>query len=501
MDREAGMANRTVPNIDQALDNPKLLGQFMVGGSWSAWRTLWRSAYALAPQPGDLEMFRECTGRQNWPSLPAEELWALIGRRGGKSINIGLQASYTAAFGQYPNLAVGERAVIPIISPVRAQSQIIKGYVSSFFRENSFLRSLILLETSDRIELMNKVTILIMSSDFRSLRGYSSPLVVLEEASFFRSEGSKTDTEIVRAVRPALATLGGLLCVISSPFAKEGAVWETYSKWYGVEGRILVWRAPSRFMNPLIGQDVVDKAMSEDPEAARSEWEGEFRSDISSYVSPEVIDGVTARGCHQRSPLDGILYSSFCDMAGGSGQDSATLGIAHKEGGKAVLDCLREVHPPFSPEETVKEFSETLKRYKCDRVKGDRWAGDWPKEKFSQHAISYEAESRSKSELYIELLPLLNSGQVELLDNETLKRQLRSLERRTHAGGKQSVDHPARGHDDLANSCAGSLLLAAVEETSPGFFFAGRGRRPMKEFHPFDPPPENSKMAKWLRGE
>ena len=51
------------------------------------------------------------------------------------------------------------------------------------------------------------------------------------------------------------------------------------------------------------------------------------------------------------------------------------------------------------------------------------------------------------------------SGQVELLDNDILKRQLCDLERRTHAGGRQSVDHPLRGgHDDVCNSACGAIV-------------------------------------------
>jgi hypothetical protein len=189
-----------------------------------------------------------------------------------------------------------------------------------------------------------------------------------------------------------------------------------------------------------------------------SEWEGEFRSDISSYVSLEIIDQCTVNGCYERAPLDAITYFGFTDMAGGSGRDSATLAIAHSENNKAILDCLREMKPPFSPEQCVEEFSNILKRYRCQRVHGDKYAGDWPKERFSEHGIVYEAEIRSKSELYIELLPLLNSGQAELLDNDTLKRQLRALERRTHAGGRQSIDHPKAGKDDVSNACCGALV-------------------------------------------
>jgi hypothetical protein len=39
--------------------------------------------------------------------------------------------------------------------------------------------------------------------------------------------------------------------------------------------------------------------------------------------------------------------------------------------------------------------------------------------------------------------------------------QLRFLERRTARGGKDSIDHGPGQHDDLANSVAGALCLAA----------------------------------------
>lgn len=74
-------------------------------------------------------------------------------------------------------------------------------------------------------------------------------------------------------------------------------------------------------------------------------------------------------------------------MAGGSGQDSATLAIAHMEEDKSILDCVREIHPPFSPEQVVKEFAATLKRYGIFEVTGDKYAGDWPSERFSVHGI------------------------------------------------------------------------------------------------------------------
>jgi hypothetical protein len=67
-----------------------------------------------------------------------------------------------------------------------------------------------------------------------------------------------------------------------------------------------------------------------------------------------------------------------------------TLAIAHCEAnGVAVLDCVREVRPPFSPDSVVEEFATLLKSYGISRVTGDAYAGEWPRERFSVHGITY----------------------------------------------------------------------------------------------------------------
>jgi len=67
----------------------------------------------------------------------------------------------------------------------------------------------------------------------------------------------------------------------------------------------------------------------------------------------EVVNACTDDGDYERAPLKHFAYTGFCDPAGGSGQDSMTLGIAHMEENIAVLDLLREIKPPFSPQEAA----------------------------------------------------------------------------------------------------------------------------------------------------
>jgi len=144
-----------------------------------------------------------------------------------------------------------------------------------------------------------------------------------------------------------------------------------------------------------------------------------------------------------------------------------TMGIAHQEEGISVLDGVWEVRSPFDPQQVAEEFSTRLKQYGITRAYGDRYAGIWVADAFAMHGITYEPSELDKSQLYESLLPLLNSRTCALVDSERLRRQLLSLERRT-GRGRDSIDHPKGQHDDLANACAGALVLCKHEPTAAG---------------------------------
>jgi hypothetical protein len=118
-------------------------------------------------------------------------------------------------------------------------------------------------------------------------------------------------------------------------------------------------------------------------------------------------------------------------------------------------DALREIKPPFSPDSVVGEFSALLKNYRVSKITGDRYAGEWPRERFREHGIVYEPAQKPKSDLYRDLLPVINSRKLDLLDDARLLTQLVGLERRTARGGRDTIDHAPGAHDDLANAIAG----------------------------------------------
>jgi hypothetical protein len=163
----------------------------------------------------------------------------------------------------------------------------------------------------------------------------------------------------------------------------------------------------------------------------------------------------------ERAQLSNVRYFGFVDPSGGSA-DSMTLAISHSEDNVAVLDAVREVRPPFSPESVVNEFTALLATYRISSVRGDRYAGEWPREQFRKHGVEYLPSDKNKSEIYGALLPLLNSRRVDLLDDKRLVSQFCGLERRTARGGRDSIDHAPGARDDLANATAGALCLAAL---------------------------------------
>jgi hypothetical protein len=65
---------------------------------------------------------------------------------------------------------------------------------------------------------------------------------------------------------------------------------------------------------------------------------------------------------------------------------------------------------------------------------------------------------RDRSALYLEMLALVNSGTVLLLNVPEMLRQFRGLVRKTGSAGRDKVDHRPGSHDDLANSTAGVLV-------------------------------------------
>jgi hypothetical protein len=323
-------------------------------------------------------------------------------------------------------------------------------------------------DTSDSVELEGDVFIEVITAS-HAVRGYAIGAALVDELAFFPGDDSSVSgQEIVSAIRPAMATIpNSLLVCASSPYARRGPLWESFKRYYGVDDpNVLVWRAPTLVMNPSVPQRIIDEAYEADPASAAAEYGAEFRTDVETFVAREAVEACVSLGVRERPPLADMDYAAFIDPSGGSA-DSMTVAIGHRDGDATVIDAIRERLPPFSPDDVCAEFAALLKNYRVSKVVGDRYAGEWPRERLASYNIGYEPAERPKSDLYRDMLPLINSRRIELLDDRKLVNQLCGLERRTTRAGRDSIDSAPNSHEDIANSVAG---VANVLQASSSYW-------------------------------
>lgn len=478
-------------SLYDAMLDPELFGRTFAGPTFKAWRTVAKILDALPLDPDELSLYQRVSGRSEAPVTPFREGYVVKPRRSGGTL-FGAACGVHAALRDYRDqLGPGEVATVALIASDRRQARQLMNYAKGLIADSPIILAEVVNMTAESITFAHRVVLEVHVGSFRSTRGYSFACVLLDELAFYRSDFSANpDIELVRAVRPGLANLGGRLLGFSSPHARRGHLWDMYRQHYGQQSDVLVIQAGGPVLNPTIGAEVIDRARAEDPVAARSEWDAEFREDISQFLPDELIDRAISPNRRELPFVHGRSYVGFCDPSGGR-HDAMTLAVAHAEaatvaqveGSKVVLDRLLIERPPFQPEAVVQRFGEQLRCFGITKVYGDRYAGEWVAAAFQKYGLRYEPADLDKSAIYCEALPLFSQGRVELLDVPRLLTELRLLERRPRAGGKgDMVDHPPRSSDDAANAAMGALWLA--------------GKRPVKTwmqpinypaFNPFDP--------------
>lgn len=439
--------------------------------SWANWLIVYKALFGMKLTEPELEIYRQCTGAVEQSFKKVKELWICAGRRSGKSRSAAFLSVWLALFCEWSkNISRGERPYIFIISPNRDQGQIIMNYVRELLDLNAMLRKQVKREFKESIELRNGITIAIKTASWRSTRGFSALACVLEECNFFRYEleSAIRDKEIYRAVMPMLSTFKDSLCIsISSPASPQGLMYEKFQKSWAKPGRVLCWRSPTILLNPKFDKDEIEQAYIDDPEAARSEYGAEWRTGVSSLFDPEKIRAVVDEGISVRPYVQDVEYRAFLDMSAGK-SDSSCLGIAHydSEENQVVLDVLLEREPPFRPRDVAQEFSATMENYGITSALADAFGGLWITDAFEEFGIRVEPAKMSKSDYYLNFLPIVNNGSCRLLDQERLINQLINLERRTRGGTTRDAVDVFAGHDDCSNVTSAACVLCTQDKDS-----------------------------------
>jgi len=443
--------------------------------AWDAWTPFLQALYGLPIPAKYHDLFHSCTGRDvnQLPTQGFTSALCLCGRRSGKSTKAALIAVFEATIGPgRAALAPGEEGIVLVLAPSRRQARKVKSYCRACFEQSPVLRAELIAEQSEGFDLRGNIRIEVGTADHRLIRSHTLLAAIVDEVCFLMTEEAKikSDTELIQALRPALLTTRGRMISISSPYSRQGWAYNTWSKCFGNDkAGTLVWVAPSRTMNPSLPQSEIDKAMAEDPASARAEYLAEWRDDVAAFISRELVESLVVRGRKELMPSPEKRYTAFVDLSGGRA-DPAALCIAHQKDGKAILDLLRRYKPPFNPHEVIRQMVLDLNHFGIRRVLGDNYSAEFTCQAFRACGIKYVRSEIPASQIYLEALPRLCSGQVELLDSEVLIEELSGLERHTRAGGKDLVTHPSGKHDDVCNVACGAIVNSSRPVVKVGAF-------------------------------
>ena len=232
----------------------------------------------------------------------------MCGRRAGKSFVLALIAVYLAAFKNYSGyLGPGERATIMVIAADRKQARVIMRYVKGLL-ENPALAKLLEAETADSVDLASQVTIEVGTASHKTIRGYTLAAALCDEIAFWPQEDSATpDVEIIAALLPAMATIpGAMLLCASSPYARRGVLGR-------LQAILRLDRSERARLESADARDerdrsatLIDEAMERDPANAAAEYGAEFRTDVDSFVSREVVEACVDDGVFERAPISSL---------------------------------------------------------------------------------------------------------------------------------------------------------------------------------------------------
>ena len=455
------MAKKTI-DVIQAIRDPNILGDVLSPAQEAALRTL----YGL-PIPKDQEsLVRRCTGHPSRKPMEYREAAFICGRRSGKSDKIASNVCVYEAFFRKHDLSTGERGVVLLLAQNMRQAQVVRNYIEGKIQKSPILSRHVQATRAQELDLDNGITIAIHPASFRSIRGLSVVACICDEIGFWWTEDgyANPDVEILRAVRPAMATFpNAKLVLASSPYAMNGVLWDLWRN-RKKDRDTLVWHAPTALMNPIVGKRFLENEKKRDPDIYRREYEAEFAEAVSAYIPADAIAACVVAGRTSVPPTPKRhRYTAAIDAAFKG--DRFTFAVVHRDrqADRFVVDHLAgwegSRQSPVRLSQVVPEIRKVLDLYGTHKVFGDQFGAEPLRQVFRSDGMTFMESPftvQSKADMYATLRSLILDGRIELLDHRDSLKELRSLEIHNLPGGHPRIGHPSRGglHDDYADAIA-----------------------------------------------
>lgn len=447
------------------------------------------------------------------PYVPMEyaEAWGVWGIRAGKTDRFASTAvAYEAVCGGHE--AYGRKGRPIVCFQIAQDTQLAKYSLHSikttlesmtFLKTSDPGKSWIKNVTADRIELKNGVTISVKPPTVKSVRGYDSPVSVLDEVAVWYQEADSAnpDFEIYRQVSSRQATFPhGKIIGISSPWNRAGLLHARHeagtngdkvicpdcrvelkpdckscaSMRLPHKGRVILY-STTAISNPTVSKDWLVAERNKDPKAFERECLARFQDSLSGFLNATLIEKARAHGVIERKPLDRNFYVAAIDPA--FRQDAFGFTIVHAEVDKGIVQDYSQRWMavdgiPLNPATVMAHIAGVLRDYNCKTVYSDQYNLEALQFIANTYGFSIEEvtfSSQSKAAIYGNLAQLLNQGRLVLLDDQETINELKSIEKKNSQAGTVQISAPEGMHDDMATvlaiACHEAVWLLPKKET------------------------------------
>jgi hypothetical protein len=450
-----------------------------------AWRAVIKAIYGSPLDGSESAQFRQLAGGIEPNPDGYCEVEAVVGRRGGKSETIARVAVFEACFGGHEiALAPGQKGLIPIISPLREQSQEILNYAKGLAALPSVKR-FVTNAVQNEITFRNGVVVRVMTADALNVSGPTVVCAILDEAAKLPGEeAASPDGEIINSLRPALAPVVGApprrFIMITSAYLQSGVAYTTDRECYGKQGPMLVVRGATEQFNPNIDKAWLKRERERIGatvylrEYGTPETGPVWQAAITDGWFGDVVDRSIDTGVTFRRRVPGFNYVLAIDQAFKADRFAACVAHGLIRPGLPpllVMDYIRAWRAEgaaMSVDQRVKDIARLCRFYGTNVVFCDQFGFEPLRSIFHRAGLTLIERpwtATSKAPKFRQIRDAMTDGRVKLLDNPELASEFHSIQGELLRSGGERIE-AKRGHDDRVSAAVLALTEAALRPSS-----------------------------------
>lgn len=317
------------------------------------------------------------------------------------------------------------------------------------------------------------------------IRGAAIAVCAMDEVAYWPSDSdaAQPDTEVERAVTPAMAQFPfRKLVKTSTPYTKEGLIWRDFQ--IGTQGCklpahkrgpfknfLLLHSSTSGMQNPVVEESFLKEQFELDPAAYAREYGAQFADSISGFLNTQLLRESVAPDVYERAYDNRWLYVAALDPAFRT--DAFAFTIGHYEPRGFVQDVIRHFKPelgiPLSPSWVLDQIIPLCNSYGISTAYSDQYQLESLNQLAQDRGLFLERvvfSAGSKANMYGNFQQLLNQKRLHLLDHPEQLMELQRLEKTLQSQGGVKIAAPPGKHDDLATTCA--LCAWKAQGLTPG---------------------------------